>query len=649
MNKKQFTVLIAILASVYFLASASQQPSRSYHYHSGKRSIFSGPKLNTELPLGYNDFFSASGECGYCHGPDISGETNVDAAGNDVNPTSRWRSSMMANSAKDPYYRAKVEHEALLHPENAVELQTKCTTCHAPAGHFNAMYQGAASFTLADMENDAIAFDGVNCSGCHQIAGDSLGKVFSGDIRYDTLHYIFGPVENPISSVMTAATGFDAVYQPYFRDAALCASCHTLITETITPDGDPTGGHFVEQATYHEWLNSSYSNPDNGITCQGCHFPEVTDGVKIATPYSGFPLRSPIGLHDMVGGNVFILQMLRDNSEAIGVKATTDQLDSTIARTRRLLQQQTLDLEMEYLGIETDTALYALKITNKAGHKFPSGFPSRRAWIHLVVVTENGDTLMNSGRLNTDFTLAGLDAPFEPHHQVLRQSDDVQVYEQIMADVNGSVTTVLQHAAENIKDNRLVPAGFSSSHYSYDTVAVSGAALTDPDFNHEAGQEGSGTDRMTYHVALNGYSGLLNARAEVLYQSVTPEFVSDIFDASGTRIDAFETMFFDADNTPVTVAEAEINQFVVAVHEPQRSAPLPVYPNPTHNGWVYLPATDVSVGITGVFDASGRRVHPHIDRTGNALRVRLPDSPGLYFLQTLVDGESRITKVIRLP
>ena len=32
-----------------------------------------GPKSNTELPIGYNNYFTASGECSYCHGPDVSG------------------------------------------------------------------------------------------------------------------------------------------------------------------------------------------------------------------------------------------------------------------------------------------------------------------------------------------------------------------------------------------------------------------------------------------------------------------------------------------------------------------------------------------------------------------------------------------------
>ncbi|MBK7084529.1 MAG: hypothetical protein IPH53_07620 [Flavobacteriales bacterium] len=43
-----------------------------------------------------------------------------------------------------------------------------------------------------------------------------------------------------------------------------------------------------------------------------------------------------------------------------------------------------------------------------------------------------------------------------------------------MGDVNGDVTTVLERAASTINDNRLVPQGFSTAHYAYDTTRIEG-------------------------------------------------------------------------------------------------------------------------------------------------------------------------------
>src|SRR5690606_33238847 len=84
----------------------------------------------------------ASGECAGCHGHDVTGFASTDAEGNDVNVTNDWRATMMANAAKDPFWRAKVSHEVLVNPNHQVALETKCTSCHAPQGHFNAIHNG---------------------------------------------------------------------------------------------------------------------------------------------------------------------------------------------------------------------------------------------------------------------------------------------------------------------------------------------------------------------------------------------------------------------------------------------------------------------------------------------------------------------------
>ncbi len=56
-------------------------------------------------------------------GPD--GEASIDpATGHDVNVVNDWRSSMMANSARDPFFRAKLDHEVLVNPGHADAIAT---------------------------------------------------------------------------------------------------------------------------------------------------------------------------------------------------------------------------------------------------------------------------------------------------------------------------------------------------------------------------------------------------------------------------------------------------------------------------------------------------------------------------------------------
>ena len=103
-----------------------------------------------------------------------------------------------------------------------------------------------------------------------------------------------------------------------------------------------------------------------------------------------------------------------------------------------------------------------------------------------------------------------------------------------------------------------MPAGFSTTHYTYDTTRIAGAAETDPDFNHDAfGVEGDGGDIAHYHVPLSGYAGALQARVRVLFQPVPPRWNQEMFDSTGVRIDAFRNMVDAADGTPDLVAQGQ--------------------------------------------------------------------------------------------
>jgi len=48
---------------------------------------------------------------------------------------------------------------------------------------------------------------------------------------------------------MRSVTGFVQAEAPHIRQSALCASCHTLITESIGPNGQVIGS-FPEQMNY---------------------------------------------------------------------------------------------------------------------------------------------------------------------------------------------------------------------------------------------------------------------------------------------------------------------------------------------------------------------------------------------------------------
>ncbi|MGH7696967.1 MAG: hypothetical protein ACRENH_18390, partial [Gemmatimonadaceae bacterium] len=70
--------------------------------------------------------FETSHGCVACH----NGLTT--SSGENVSIGSSWRGSMMANSARDPYWQASVRREVLDHPERAKQIEDECSTCHMP-------------------------------------------------------------------------------------------------------------------------------------------------------------------------------------------------------------------------------------------------------------------------------------------------------------------------------------------------------------------------------------------------------------------------------------------------------------------------------------------------------------------------------------
>ncbi len=131
----------------------------------------SSNEIKNELPTGFNELFAGSGECALCH------SDMVNSQGESISIVDDWRSSMKANAARDPFWRAKVSHEGLVNPGHAEVLEDVCTKCHAPMGHFNAHHNGQPLYSIEEMENDPLAMDGVSCTACHQITDESLGII----------------------------------------------------------------------------------------------------------------------------------------------------------------------------------------------------------------------------------------------------------------------------------------------------------------------------------------------------------------------------------------------------------------------------------------------------------------------------------------
>ena len=503
------------------------------------------------LPEDSGEYFSTAGVCAVCH------DRMVDESGLDVSLAAYWRSTILANAARDPYWQASTAVEIIENPENESSIQDLCTKCHMPMAGFTANAEGedirVEGYITATHPLHNMAMDGVSCSLCHQVREDGLGSAStnSGNYYIDSElrkpdRLIFGPfsIDDSQADLMINSSGFRPQQGLHLSNSTFCDTCHTLYTEYVDASGQ-VAGEFPAQVPYYEWFYSDYRRTRS---CQDCHMPEAQGGVKIAN--TSDVLRSPFSAHVFVGGNVYMLEMLNAFPDELAVTASSEQFDATIARTLDQLQNETATIDFEELRVSGIYLTANLQIENLAGHKFPTAFPSRRAWIHFVVRDVNGEIVFESGAWNPDGSIVGnandVDATtFEQHYDAIVQPEQVQIYEAILQDSEKRVTTVLLEAASYRKDNRLLPSGFEKQA-PYQDIAVRGEAKEDDDFQ-------GGGDEIQYVIDLGENQGPFTVTVELLYQSIGYCWANNLSGYSDPLVESFMGYYNKVPNTPTVI------------------------------------------------------------------------------------------------
>jgi hypothetical protein len=502
--------------------------------------------------------FSGPGICVICH------NGLKDQSGADVSMPVSWRSTMMANAAKDPIWQAKVSSEVERMPQLKEVIEKKCTTCHMPMAKTQAVNDNQTVTALGDGFFDTAhplhpaAIDGVSCTLCHQIQKENLGskESFSGGYMVDTHttppnRTIFGPYQQPVIQQMKGVSGFSPEYSVHMESAEHCGTCHNLYTPYVDAKGNILG-EFPEQTPYSEWQNSQFGTENT--SCQTCHMPLAEGGVVISTTPGKLSLRKPFYQHFFVGGNAFMNQVLADWSSDLEVRADPEHLTKTRERTLDQISRQTAQLTLAAHELKDNILTAQLQISPLTGHKFPTSFPSRRAWLHITITDAAGKVIFESGQPNADGTITGNAADFdpatyEPHYDLITQADQVQIYEPIMGDNEGQVTYTLLRGAQYLKDNRLLPAGTDKTQLPPE-IAVYGQATGDDNFV-------GGGDLVTYQVNVTGGQGPYIIQAELLYESLSYRFVEDLLIDKTPLTERFGGYYGQADKTPLLVAKIQ--------------------------------------------------------------------------------------------
>lgn len=507
-------------------------------------------------------FFTGAGNCAGCH-------TGIaDAAGKDISFDTRLRSSMMANSARDPYWQAQVEAEVARFPELQAVIEKKCVVCHMPMAHTEAAAMGEPSpvlgdgFLNPDHPRHKAAMDGSSCALCHQMQPTNLGTVasFTGGFVIDTTlkapnRPAFGAFANQQGQVMAASVGYTPQQGLHMTQSEMCATCHMLYTPYVDAQGKVLG-EFPEQTPYLEWKHSDFGDGEGtDVQCQECHMPAAQGNVPLAVMPRNLPARGPVRQHTFVGANTVMLKMHQANVAELGLTASTAHLGQALIETETLLQEQTAGISIADAKVVGDTLNLTVVVENQTGHKFPSSFPSRRAWIHLTVTDANGKVVFESGKPQDDGSIVGCDADldvraYEPHYDLITSPDQVQIYEPILGDTDGQVAYTLLRGAVYLKDNRLLPRGFDKVTAHRD-IAVYGSAADDGNFV-------GGADQVLYQFSVAGFAGPLQVSAELLYQAVSYRFAEDLRGETGPLAQQFMRLWDGADKSPALVASAKV-------------------------------------------------------------------------------------------
>lgn len=526
----------------------------------------------------FGEAFASSRKCALCHSNSRRAHGMRDAEGRRIAPFDLWRSSMMANSTRDPLWRAVVSVEVAATPSKKALIEAKCLRCHAPMASTEAslLERKPIALSLLRQETDPaqLALDGVSCTACHQIRPDGLGASASYSGRYVVREgkTVFGPHADPFGMPMRRHTGYTPKEGPHVRASAMCATCHTLFTDALDASGEPTGRRLPEQTPYLEWRNSVFNDevndPDRrAASCQACHAPtRDADGVSIETRIArnpggrDFPIaeRSPFGRHVFVGGNTLVPGMLHENAATLRPLAPREALDATITQAREQLTRKTARVSIGDVKRTKSGLRVPVRVENLTGHKFPTGHPTRRAWLRLRVLDASGRVVWASGEHDTRGRIVGADgSPLSaerlggdsyPHRTEVTAPEQVQVYESLMADAAGKPTHLLLRGGSYLKDSRLLPLGWKPDHRDAEHTRPHGVG-DDADF-------GAGCDSVVF--VTKARPGTLRVEATLLYQTFGARYAAEVFAYETPEVRELRGYYARADKTPVTVAHTSM-------------------------------------------------------------------------------------------
>ena len=464
-------------------------------------------------------------KCSSCHagGSDQDGKT--------FRPWDTWSGTMMANATRDPLFLAALT----VSEQDVPGSGAYCLRCHTPKG----FVKGHATGTGAAL--DADDNQGVECEACHRSVdgskaqpavdhdGATIAALAALDARapylgnarlvWDPRDVRHGPRADADSPAHAAAAN------SFTSSAALCGQCHELwspLRNLLDAAGKDTGYPFPLDTTTTEWASSEYALPGTTKSCIDCHMTTARGDSLALSTYPSAMRRANPRMHLFVGGNEWGLDAVQMAFPELGAErsaAFEAAREATRAMLASAVKVEVLPAGAVQAGGSEVTV--TVRVTNLAGHKFPSGYADgRRAFLQVELQDDKGQTLGLLGRY--DATAARLDPTAE-----------LRVWEAVHAEHLAGGGHIEWHIAKNdtvVKDTRIPPAGFHPTS----AAAIAMTAAVGADFGPLDAIRNHDDVPVRFQSLSPLPAGSLQITARVFYQSTTREFVEALAAANTT-------------------------------------------------------------------------------------------------------------------
>lgn len=433
----------------------------------------------------------------------------------------------------------------------------------------------------------ALGRDGISCTVCHRVSPDSQGQEdsFTGNFVTGPDSELYGPYTDDtiVTAPMENSVGITPKFGAQLSSSNMCGSCHNILLP-IFNNNDPTPvGASYEQSTHLEWSNSVFGPGGSDFkSCNDCHmtthYKNQPLDFKIANieshnsaPTTGrlpdneitLTERDKFSRHQLHGLNVFLNQMFQQFPLVLGIRQIDGLTSSNV--TPPLLTGMNSMMEMAREGTAEvhltsvermlgNRVRAQVKVVNKTGHYLPSGVGFRRVFLEVLIRDKDDNLIWASGRTNQlgaivdgltervlDFEQPAKFAEpvFQPHYQQITRGDQVQVYQEVIADSDNNITTSFLRRITDLKNNRIKPRGYdpmvfltSSSEYIQELAILPGVESADPYYSDPAL---TGADTIEYIATLTPEQMTQLGTVEVnLYnQSIQPSFLQERFADAG--------------------------------------------------------------------------------------------------------------------